>query len=414
MRINAKVLDSREDGGNRCYLCRITLENYVGGLTETYQGYDLQREIVSNVYLDRLVDTVLQKRHIPPIVLVVEAGRFTTKGEHLEIEEFKILDGLQRTFRLQAIKRTIDFVLNDLEDPRIFLTWNKFKFSRNFSSDMRDLNSNTEILRSILESYSSLGAEGLSNTFTRNGQWFEIWTGLTPDDEVQKMLTLNAGHKPVKTRHQLELLFLNLLPVLRSGKGTDFKLVREKEVSSTQFSKGRICGSFHFAHIIAALLSFFDGKPIITSTGLIQELQNQDNSFEQYRELLSSEFLKAFVVFLVDLDKLLTAHYGELGTLWMGREVSLAGLFGALGAVAEANNLVSGREAVMQELLDILKKRPAILNLRQFEEVRNHLDLSKVNLGNANRMAVYKAVKTVLTASPKTLEWNSFFQTEGR
>src|SRR5712671_2221640 len=108
--MKATILDSRTDGGSECFLCRITLEDYVASLPATYQDYDVQREIVSNVYLDHLVDTVLAGKHIPPIVLV--GGNHTRDGDELLIESFKILDGLQRTFRLQAIRLTITYCLS--------------------------------------------------------------------------------------------------------------------------------------------------------------------------------------------------------------------------------------------------------------------------------------------------------------
>jgi hypothetical protein len=224
---------------------------------------------------------------------------------------------------------------------------------------------------------------------------------------------LNAGHKPVKTRHQLELLFLNLLPVLREGEGKDFTLVREKEISATQFSKGRETGTFHFAHVITALLSFYEGKPISPSTSLIQGIQSADSGVDSYMELADPTVLKAVVAFLVRLDRELTEQYGENGNLWMGREVSLAGLFGAIGAVADETE--RSRLDVMGTFYEICRRNPKILNLRQFEEVRNNLDLSKVNIGNVNRSAVFSAIKEILGPNPPgIIEWRKHFGVEGK
>ncbi len=413
MIMKATILDKRDDGGSSCYLCKVSLEDYIKGLPDTYQDYDIQREIVTNVYLDHLVDTVLGRRHIPPIVLMVDNKQFSNKHNELEVKTFKILDGLQRTFRLQSIRKTIDFCCDKLDPKEDYLAWNKFKFSRSFSNDLRKLDSNTDVLRSVVSVYKDKGKAGLLQTFEDNGQWFEIWTGLSPDEEVRKMLTLNAGHKPVKTRHQLELLFLNLLPVLREGEGQGFTLVREKETSATQFSKGRRPGSFHFAHIIASLLSFYEAKPVAPSTDLIQGIQSSDTSIEQYAEFTAPKFLKEVVAFLVRLDKQLAEQYGENGVLWMGREVSLAGLFGGLGEVAK--NAANSHTAVMRQFVEITKTHPKVLNLDQFEEVRNNLDLSKVNIGNVNRVAVFSAVKEVLTSQqPDKVDWHKHFRTEGK
>jgi hypothetical protein len=411
--MKATILDQRNDGGSKCYLCKLSLEDYIEGLDDTYQDYDIQRGIVTNVYLDTLVDTVLARRHIPPIVLVVDNKQFSAKGSELDIKKFKILDGLQRTFRLQAIRKTITFCYANLDPHEDYLAWNKFKFSRNFSTALRELDSNTNVLRSVVAVFKEKGKKGLLQTFEENDQWFEIWTGLSADEEVRKMLILNAGHKPVKTRHQLELLFLNLLPVLREGEGRGFTLVREKETSATQFSKDRQSGHFHFAHIITSLLSLYEARPVATSTGLIQGIQSSDSGIERYAEFTAPEFLKAVVSFLVRLDRQLAEQYGEKGTLWMGREVTLAGLFGALGAIAE--NSEQSRPAIMRRFIEITKAHPKVLNLAQFEEVRNNLDLSKVNIGNVNRAAVFSAVKEVLTAStPTKIDWRKHFGTESK
>lgn len=406
MSIKAKILDSRNDSGSKCFLCRISLEDYIAGLPQTYQDYDIQREIVANVYLDNLVETVLRKSHIPPIVLVVDETQFERTNSELIIKNFKILDGLQRTFRLQAIGKTISFCLR-LDNPQGYLTWSKFKLSREFSEKLREFNSNTDVLRAVLKAHDELGRQGLIDTLRENGQWFEVWTGLDADQEVKKMLTLNAGHKPVKTRHQLELLFLHLLPVLRDETNDLFKIVREKEVSSTQFSKNRENGHFHFAHIISSLLSLYEGKPVATSTGLIQSIQASETALEKYNDAISPTFLKTFISFLVNLDVLLAQQYGEIGTTWMGREVSLAGLFGALGSEEDANNSLQR----MELFYSLVKSNPKVLNLRQFEKERNNLDLSKVNIGNVNRTAVFSAIQNLLNAkSPKEINWSEHFR----
>jgi hypothetical protein len=410
--MRAIILDSRNDVHGKCYLCRITLEDYVKNLPATYQDYDIQREIVTNVYLDHLVDTVLSQQHIPPIVLVVESVSFHEKEKILKIKTFKILDGLQRTFRLQAIRSTIDFCLSKMNDDENYLTWSKFKFSRKFSTPLRDLDSTTDILRSVLAVQKAKGNDALLDSFRLNNQWFEIWSDLPPEEEVRKMLTLNAGHKPVKTRHQLELLFLNLLPILREGEGSGFQLVREKDTSAAQFSKSRECGSFHFAHIITSLLSFYEGKPLAPSTGLIQTIQSSDIGIEEYSDLTSPEFLKDFVAFLVRLDRLLKEQHTQTGVLWMGREISLAGLCGALGAYALKHEYK--RQAVMQRFTDIVRKNPGILRLNEFEAQRNNLDLSKVNIGNVNRAAVFSAVMALLESpSPSIVDWQKHFERRG-
>lgn len=405
--MRAHILDSRDEGNARCDLCRISLDEYVKGLPSTYQDYEIQREIVSNVYLDHLVDTVMAFRHIPPIVLVVPPKGHNREGRDLVVKDFKILDGLQRTFRLKAIHSTLEFS-RGLKNPSQYLQWSKFKLSRQFSEKLTALNSSTEVLLRILDNRVRRGS-AVDESFSRNKQWFEVWSGLTPDEEVRKMLTLNAGHKPVKTRHQLELLFLNLLPILRTGGGEGFDLVREKDIASAQFSKQRRPGAFHFAHVLAALLSLHAGKPLTPTTGLIRDIQGED-SIEEYSDFTNADFLKAFVSFLVAFDKQLHDQYGEIGVLWMGRETTLAGLFGALGANASEQEQPASKS--MKELLKVTRANPRVLALDRYEKERNSLDLSKVNIGNVNRVAVFRAVSDILTNDPKSVNWRVHFGVE--
>lgn len=408
MSVKAKILDRRNDGKNECFLSKMTIEDYVNALPSAYQEYDVQREIVSNVYLDHLVETVLNRNHIPPIVLVVDSNEYNLEGDYLYLNKFKILDGLQRSYRLQAIQKTIDFCCTNLDPAEDYLSWPRFKFSRHFSSELVKINSNTDVLRSIVYFFQKEGEVALKETIANNTQWFEIWTGLTPEEEVRKMLMLNAGHKPVKARHQLELLFLNLLPVLRLETSDSFKIVREKEISATQFSKKRTIGDYHFAHVITALLSFYKGTPVAPSANLIQGIQSTEQDTDTSMDFADTDTLKEFVKFLTKIDQILSFQYREYGVLWLGREVSLAGLFAAFGSVAHENKI--NRVDVMNNFISICNKYPKVLNLQRYEEARNSMDLSKINIGNVNRNAVFYAIKELINStSPYPIDWKKHF-----
>src|SRR5690554_6174009 len=105
--MKAKILDKFNDEDSTCYLSSINLEDYISGLPDNYKSYEVQREIVNNSYLDNLISTIINHNHIPPIVLVVDEENYELQNSSLKISEFKILDGLQRTFRLKMIYDTI-------------------------------------------------------------------------------------------------------------------------------------------------------------------------------------------------------------------------------------------------------------------------------------------------------------------
>lgn len=409
MTVIAEILDSRPEGDATCYLSKMTLEEYLRGLPDSYRDYDIQRGIIGNAYLDHLVETVIARNHIPPIVLLVDEQSHDVNDGSLEIRSFKILDGLQRTYRLQAIRKTIAYCVEKVENAAELLEWSKVKLSRAYSNDLKRIDSNTSVLRVIIEAYERLGEAGLLETFSNNYQWFEVWAGLDSRQEVRKMLTLNAGHKSVSLKHQLELLFLNLLPLLEQENLGGFQIKREKEVNAAQFSKKRAAGDFLFAHLISALLSFERAKPVVPTQDLIQEIQGDDSEIDDYADLMEPEFLRGFVRFLAQLDRTITEMYGAVGTIWMGREVTLAGMFGALGQGAKA--LRQSREKIMGQFLNVVQDKPGLLNLDQFEEIRNSLDLSKVNIGAVNRRAVFEAIGQLLTESDlQPIDWASKFR----
>ena len=115
--LNLKVLSTRDEinSGKKstCYLCEGSLEEYVKSIPERYTEYDIQRGIVKNVYLDRLTKSILANKYIPPIVLI--ADKFKINDGMLEIENYKILDGLQRTYRIKAIYIALKLFISELE-----------------------------------------------------------------------------------------------------------------------------------------------------------------------------------------------------------------------------------------------------------------------------------------------------------
>ncbi|MEP5934806.1 MAG: hypothetical protein ABJ218_06785, partial [Winogradskyella arenosi] len=213
--MKGKILDRFKEADSECLLASISLNDYVEGLPEDYKSYEVQREIVKNTYLDNLVDTITEGNHIPPIVIVVEKDKYKITDSSIEVSEYKILDGLQRTFRLKIIFDTLNILIEALEkeEPLIF-ELSKLQLNRKFKEKLIEIESNSSILSSLVEYAKTKGTKSLSALYERN-QWFEIWTGLSSDQEVNKMLILNAGHKPVKTKHQLELLFRNIIPILQ-------------------------------------------------------------------------------------------------------------------------------------------------------------------------------------------------------
>jgi hypothetical protein len=403
-----KILDKRKEENKSCFLGKTSLYEYVINLPDNYRDYEVQREIVSNSYLDNLIETILLKKHIPPIVLVIESGDYSISDKGLDVSKFKILDGLQRTFRLKLIWDTINLLEKELQTDDSLLKYSKFKLSRTYSDKLLNINSSTNILSRLIEFHKENKDFELMDLYRNNLQWFEIWTDLSPDEEVQKMLVLNAGHKPVKTKHQLELLFRNLLPIIKKTKNQDFELIREKQQSAISYSKKREKGQFHFSHLISSILSLKEGKTITTNVGLIQKTQSSDFEIEEFNMYFNYGFFELFIELLMEIDNKVSNKFGDLGLKWVGREVSLVGIFAAAGKYAFENSLSP------RDTLKLIKSRIVInidhFQLDEFERLRNNLELSKVNIGSVNKKAITGAMYDLISGDTNTINWSKYFK----
>jgi hypothetical protein len=412
--MKAEILGSTSENSSTCYLANISLNEYIESLPINYKDYEVQREIVSNDFLDNLSKTILTGKHIPSLVLVLENDQYAVSSSNvknfLEITDFKILDGLQRTYRLQAIYKTITFFFGKLATDFDLLDLPRISLSRRYSSSLASINSNSKILEQLIEFYKEdtrTGEEKLKSCFERP-QWFEIWVGLTPEEQVNKMLVLNAGHKPVRPKHQLEIIFSALLPIFRKTDFPNFLLVREKEISSISYSKNRVVGQFHFSHLITAILSFEEGQPLTSNIGLIQKAQAMEFDFTPYLKYFNYTFLRKLVLCLIELDENLLATYNAQGTRWLGREIALVGTLAALGKYSIEKK--KDPLEVLEEFRQKIVQHVEYLNLSDFENQRNALDLAKVNVGSVNKNAVFNAIYDLVGSEiPGTINWKRYF-----
>lgn len=396
------VLDSKEEGQSKCFLVKATLKEYLASLPNDYDEYSVQRSIVSNVYLDRMIHTVLDKGHIPSITLIttdqnIGSNTYTSN-------EFKILDGLQRTYRLKVISDTKDLFFHKVAGQVDGLS--DFQIKRRFREDLVSIGSAGNILISIKDYFGRHGRESLESCFSENFQWFEIWIGLTPEQEVKKMLLLNAGHKPVNIKHQLELLFLNLLPIMAESKSHKITIQREKQISATSFSKTRNVGDYQFSQLIAALVSYVNRIPVTTNTMFVESMQNDQGKLEEFVEMFSYKFLEDFIHALYVLDVAASDEFGGNGVQWMGREVSLAAMFAAIGSAVDSPN-------ELRNIAEQLAKNFKLVNLTEYESARNSVDLAKVNLGNINRISIFKGFESLLRFNfSHKIDWALIFSRE--
>jgi len=397
------ILDIIQESKATCYLCKVNLIDYIQSIPETYKDFDVQRGIVTNRYLDHLADTIYKKKHIPPIVLIASNFKVIKNKSELDVNSYQILDGLQRTHRLKVIWDVVDYLIHHEDVASI--KDSPSQFSRANSTRLRALGGDVKLVRSLID-FNCLKLNATEDFFEGNVLWLEIWTELGESEQVEKMLLLNAGHKSVNIKHQLELLFLSTLVKLEdiSPKGVEF--IREKDQSAIQYSKSRKLGQYHFSHIISALIALSAGRIINTNTDFISDLQSDQSNYVELVEGFNLEFIKVFIEFIYNLDQALYKTYKEMGTKWIGREVVLIGIFAAIGEFAEERS-----QSIINTLSDLESAIPAIvkaLHLNEFERERNNVELNKVNVGNVNKRAVYRAMHALLRMN-KFESWAVYF-----
>ena len=95
------ILDRIED---RWILGKASLLDYLERMTTDSFNYIIQRGIVTNKYLDSILEAVSTNSPLPPISLIAD-GVIDPDVVDVEIDDFNILDGLQMTYRLWSYLR---------------------------------------------------------------------------------------------------------------------------------------------------------------------------------------------------------------------------------------------------------------------------------------------------------------------
>lgn len=377
----------------KCYLCETTLREYVEGLPGDFEAYGIQREIINNVYLDTLVETVVKKKYIPSISLVSEVGLENIQENHFVLDKFRILDGLQRTYRLKLIYNTYELLVRKIEKGYQFEKYNKRQLAKEIGEELVVIDSTIQLFWEIKNNlYNQYNGDVVKfkDEFMNQKQWIEVWSNMSIDDEVEKMLLLNAGQRAVSNKHQIELLFIRILPQVEKL-NKNYKIIREKDISSVKFIKVREKGQYHFSNLIAGLIAFSYGKPVTINKQLILDIKDDKNSVISLN-FINLGFINQMLDFLYKLDEIIEMQYGKKGIQWLARETVIVSILGVVGLYKEQKST----EGLFSDFLNLVASEK-ILDLDKLEEERRNLDLSKVNIGNATKNSIYNSLLLRLT-----------------
>jgi len=411
--LNLTILSEREEQNNDnksiCYLCEGTLEDYVKSIPDRYMEYDIQRGIVkNNIYLEKLTNTILEKKYIPSIVLVVEEDILEKTDTSLRVMNYKILDGLQRSYRIKLVYNAYKLYLKQISDnsKEEIERKTKFRLSRELKDELNERNTTISYLWNIIEFYREKEVD--ENVFRDFRQWFEVWDNLDKNEQINKMLLLNAGHKSMDMKHQLELLFLNIISDTYLD---DF--IRSKEISATYFYKHKKVGNIHLSHIISALIAFDKCKPILLNQKYLQELhENIDNELEQVKIFFMNNNLEKFIVFFKQLDELINTQYGEVGLQWIGRESILIGMFASFGKYFQLNynKTIENLDDCFNDIIVVINNNIEILKIDEFNMAKENVNIAKVNIGDLFKYSTYYFFCQLLETNQTENDWKTIFK----
>lgn len=401
--MNITILREKElQNGKKWYLAVCNLLEYMESLKDEFFNYDIQRRIVKNSYLDKLWTTISSGDPLPSIALTANVSEDVKKGiDDSRVDEFEILDGLQRSFRLWAIKYLDDLLkrLNTQEDVSVLI-----KAMREDENGKRLLDSkviNRSILRKLLND-DKINIENLMNCYAQQDIVLNIWSGLNDEEIINKMLTLNAGQRSVSSTHQFELMFLHYFKKLEVPKGVQIIRERDDEYFLVK-KKERKCGQFLMSSIIIAIQSLIERKPVRIQT--VNALRINDSVVEESSaSFFTKDNLETFINLLLELDK--KFDNDQIGS-WIMKDTTLSGLFAAIGAVYDQK-----RTCNVPSMLDFIRKKITVLNdeninYNKFQGAYNNLSSVTVNIGNAVRKAVYIYFKNLFLNKP--MSWQEAF-----
>ena len=305
-----EILDKRIKDDKSWFLGRISLWDYLSAVSVDNFEFDIQRGIVKNRYLDSILSSISNKEPIPPITITTD--KYIDLGNScIEVlnDDFNILDGLQRTYRLWLYKK-----ISDMSEP-------KRDLFDNISYDLSEIISKLKEsefyipgvisllqIKSLLDNNNHINVSLIPTLYRSFYIYLYIWVGLDEKEIINKMLILNAGQRMVSINHQYELMFLK---IFKDNKVTDkVNLIREKDKKYGKVKYGdRNLGDFIFSSVIIGIQSLIEGKPVRLSAENLEIGYNDEFiSEEDVSRFFNQPFLNIYLESLYKIDSILNKY----------------------------------------------------------------------------------------------------------
>lgn len=301
--LSKPIMDNKIGAYN--VMCQLSMKEYYELVKDSMKKNEFQRKRVpsaKNIY-SLLKDDLVTGCIIPPIVLSIfddyqnladdKATIIDYVNEHKD--NLIILDGLQRTFTIQEIY------------------------------NQEDLENKSEVLEQVIR--------------------VEFYLGLNREGVLYRMLTLNTGQTRMSLRHQIEMIYRDLL-----FKDNDAHLVFLKDTDKKQ--KG--INIFYFNEAVDAFTSFLNGdylqitrEKLLDTIETFSELSKLKNNRDAFIDLM-----KLYSLFLKKASDLLKGRTEDIEEY--AKDKDIKPLFGNDAiSLFNKSQCMTGFAAAVYRLLDL-------------------------------------------------------------
>lgn len=388
--MDIKILDNKPGW----ILGKVSLLEYIKSLTEENFRYEIQRGIVSNPFLDTILDAVVENKPLAPVSLV--SKDFEDGDKTLCINQFNILDGLQRTFRFwiyyQLAKLAKEKNSNDYR-----LVTQEFKTI----CDDYSLAVSPRQVRGLFKPDNAINVWNLNELYSNFDLYLYIWTDLSVDQEIKQMLILNAGQKQMSLNHQFELIYMRLFEENTFDEGK-IKILRSKDGKITN----RNIGEYSMSTVIIGVQSLVNMKPMRLSRDMLykDDFQN-DMLLSSMDGVFTIGFVRKFLDMFYILDKKISIN--QEYSNWFAKDTTISGMMAGIGQHIQALNHDSSYVlANLSQSVESIEGAEAF-RLDEYNKVYSELSGAKVNIGKVLRRAVMIYTQNVLDGT--AMSWKEAF-----
>jgi len=363
--IEALSIDRDDRLRNYCVTARCTYRDFLT-LTEGAEGnLEIQRSIIKGTKAYATLRSDLKRGCIlPPIVLAVSVVLKT------DVSACENVDLAQLSADLNAVTSDGVYVIDGLQRTN-----------------------------AIRQTARELDGEML-NAFLDRLLRVEMWLNIPFGAIAYRMLLLNAGQRPMSVKHQVEVLSSKLVDDLGGIPNLDIFRVFESRRRSQP-------GQFSLAKIAQAFQAWLQGQPNLDLRNTVMEELLAESAIEILGQTVpvgdsspNPDGFHRYADWLVRLDIAL----GVEKISFLGNETVLLGLSAAIGAM-ERNDALAERvwpalERLLRDIVNNQNTDP--IAYATFEKLRQGIDTSKVNVGQATREMVFNTFKEYIRGAGDT------------